>query len=324
MATPNERTLTNLTLVDNEPLNKKKLELDGAYRWLVLTFILNMTNTATPPTLIEDGFLKYFTAVGIRRNGKTYKFNQPLQFAVKKQTNDNGTPSFFQDVDLTADATYDAIVQYTIHFAEDIENENDISALLQTKDLTNLELIISTGDVDDIFSADKPTINTRTVEIEIRDFNGKGREGGDINDPKEEKMTDIFELVEEIDLQVGKTNFTKLAQEIDMVSGSNILEHAGLILDKGLASDDRVTDLRTYNVKPRTSDLERNFKSLSRQTKTNSSTETRIKGFFVIDWQEKLGRAGFVTGVKSKELIQLLTNGIVAGQDKILLYTKFV
>ena len=324
MAIPNERTLTNLTLVDNEPLNKKKLELDGAYRWLVLTFILNMTNTATPPTLIEDGFLKYFTAVGIRRNGKTYKFNQPLQFAVKKQTNDNGTPSFFQDVDLTADATYDAIVQYTIHFAEDIENENDISALLQTKDLTNLELIISTGDVDDIFSADKPTINTRTVEIEIRDFNGKGREGGDINDPKEEKMTDIFELVEEIDLQVGKTNFTKLAQEIDMVSGSNILEHAGLILDKGLASDDRVTDLRTYNVKPRTSDLERNFKSLSRNTKTNSTVETRITGFFKIDWQEKLGRAGFVTGVKSKELIQLLTNGIVAGQDKILLYTKFV
>ena len=324
MATPNERTLTNLTLVDNEPLNKKKLELDGAYRWLVLTFILNMTNTATPPTLIEDGFLKYFTAVGIRRNGKTFKFNQPLRFAVKKQTNDVGTPSFFQDVDLTASATYDAIVQYTVHFAEDILNENDISALLQTKGLTNLELIISTGDINDIFSANAPTINTRTVEIEIRDFTGKGREGGDINDPTEEKMTDIFELVEEIDLEVGKTSFTKLAQEIDMVSGSNILEHAGLILDNGLASDDRVTDLRTFNVKPRTSDLERNFKSLSRQTKTNSTIETRIKGFFVINWQEKLGRAGFVTGVKSKELIQLLTNGIVAGQDKILLYTKFV
>ena len=324
MATPNERTLTNLTLVDNEPLNKKKLELDVAYRWLILTFILNITNTATPPTLIEDGFLKYFTAVGIRRNGKTFKFNQPLQFAVKKQTYDVGTPSFFQDVDLTASATYDAIVQYTIHFAEDILNENDISALQQTKGLTNFELIISTGDIDDIFSANAPTINTRTVEIEIRDFTGKGREGGDINDPKEEKMTDIFELVEEIDLEVGKTSFTKLAQEIDMVSCSNILEHAGLILDDGLASDDRVTELRTYNVKPRTSDLERNFKSLSRQTKTDSKVETRIKGFFVINWQEKLGRAGFVTGVKSKELLQLLTNGIVLTEDKILLYSKFV
>ena len=161
MATPNERTITDLTLVDNEPLNIKKLELDGAYRWLVLTFILNMTNTVTPPTLIEDGFFKYFTAVGIRRNSKTFKFNQPLQFAVHKQTHDVGTPSFFQDVDLTGSATYDAIVQYTIHFAENILNENDISALLQTGKLTNLELIIATGDVNDIFSANAPTINTR-------------------------------------------------------------------------------------------------------------------------------------------------------------------
>ena len=50
MATPNERTLTDMVLVDNEPLNKKKLDLDGAYRWLILTFVLNLTNTATPPT----------------------------------------------------------------------------------------------------------------------------------------------------------------------------------------------------------------------------------------------------------------------------------
>lgn len=324
MATPNERTLTDLVLVDNEPLNIKKLDLDGAYRQIVLTFILNLTNTATPPTLIEDGFFKYFTAVGIRRNSKTFKFNQPLQFAIKKQTADIGTPPFFVDADLTASATYDIIAQYTIHFAEDINNENDISALLQTGNLTNLELVVATGDIDDIFSADAPTINSRKIEIQIRDFTGKGRGGKNINDPREEKMTDIFELVEEFDLEVGKTSFTKLAQEIDMVSGSNILEHAGLVLDAGLLSDDRVTDVRTFNVVPRTSDLESTFKGLNRQTKTNYKLESTLKGFFKIDWQEKLGRAGFVTGVKSKELIQLLTNGVSAGNDKFLLYTKFV
>lgn len=321
---PNERTLTNMTLVDNEPLNKKKLELDGAYRWLILTLTLNMTNTATPPTFKEDGFLKYFTAVGIRKNSKTFKFNQPLRFAVKKQTSDVGTPSFLQDPITTASATYDAIVQYTIHFAENILDENDISALLQTGKLTNLELIISTGDVNDIASANAPTINSRTVEIEVRDFTGKGRNGGDINNPDEEPMTDIIEIVEEIDLEVGKTNFNRLAQEIDMVSGSNILEHAGLVLDNDLASDDRVTDLRTFNVVPRTSDIERNFKSLNRQTKTNFNLENTLKGFFKIDYQEKFGRTGFKTGVKSKELLQLLTNGISAGVDKILLYTKYV
>lgn len=323
MATPNERTLTDLVCVDNEPLNIKKLPLDGAYRWIDLTFILNITNTASPPTLVEDDILNYFSAVGIRKNGKTFKFNQPLRFGYKKQTSDVGTPAFYQAPDLTGSATYDAIVKYRIDFAENVLNENDLSALLQTENLTNLELVISTGDVDDIFASNAPTINSRTVQVEVRDFTGL-LNGKDINDDKVTKMTDIFELVEEIDLEVGKTNFTKLAQEIDMVSGSNILEHAGLILDNGIASNDRVTDLRTWNVKPRSSDVERNFKSLNRSTKTEYNLENTITGFFKIDWQEKLGRAGFKTGDKSDELLQLLTNGITATQDKILLYTKFV
>lgn len=327
MPTPNERTETDLVLVDNEPLNIKKLPLDGAYRWIDLTFILNMTNTGVSPTFLEDDILNYFKAVGIRRNGKTFKFNQPLRFAIKKQTSDFGTPAFFQAPITTVSTTYDAIAQFTIHFAENVLDENDITALLQTGKLTNLELVISSGDVADIASANAPTINSRTVKIEVRDFTGTGNTGKDINMPDKdggEKMTDIFELVEEIDLQVGKTSFTKLTQDIDMVSGSSILEHAGLVLDNGIASNDRVTDLRTFNVTPRTSDLERTLESLVRRTKTEYGLESTIVGFFKIDWQEKLGRRGFVTGDKSKELIQLLTNGIVLTEDKILLYTKFV
>ena len=86
----------------------------------------------------------------------------------------------------------------------------------------------------------------------------------------------------------------------------------------------RISDLRTFNVVPRTSDLEQTWKHLNRETKTNQKLETTLKGFAFIDWQEKLGRAGFKTGVKSKELIQLLTNGIVSPQDKLFLYTKYV
>lgn len=323
MAVPNERPLTDLVLVDNTPLNIKKLPLDGAYRWIDLTFILNMTNGANAAVFHEDDIQNYIKAVGIRKNGKMYKFNQPLRFAIKKQTSDVGTPAFYQAPITTATETYDAIAHYVIHFAENILNENDASALLQTKNLTNLELVIATGDVDDIASAEAPTINSATVEIEIRDFTGKGLKGGDINDDTQEKMTDIFELVEEIDLEAGKTDF-KAPQVIDMVAGANILEHAFLILDNGIASNDRVTDFRTWNAKPRTTDLERGFKKLNRRTKTEYGLESTITGFVKIDWQEKFGRAGFITGVKSSELIQLLTNGITATQDKILLYTKFV
>ncbi|MCJ8305657.1 MAG: hypothetical protein HRU07_01245 [Nitrosopumilus sp.] len=324
MATPNERTETDLILKDNEPLNIKKLGLDGAYRWLKLTVILSMTNLGVAPVFKEDDILNYITAVGIRRNGKFFKFNLPLRFAYKLQTSDVGTPAFYQAPITTINETYDAIAEYTIHFAEDILNENDISALLQTKNLTNLELVISTGDKEDIASVNAPTINSAKVEIEIRDFTGEGRKGGDINDSKSENMTDITEIVEEIDLQTGRTDYVKKAQEIDMVSGSSILVHAGLVLDNGVASNDRVTGFRTWNVPPRTSDFERNFKGLVRDTKTNYALENTINGFFKINWQEKLGRLGFVTGVKSKELIQLLTNGIVSKEDTILLYTKSV
>jgi len=109
MATPNERTLPDFDLVDNEPLNKYKLEMDGAYRWIDLTCILNMTNGGTPPTWIEDHIMNYFTAVGIRLNGKPYKFSQPLRFAVKKQTCDIGTPNFTQAPSDVANETYDAM-----------------------------------------------------------------------------------------------------------------------------------------------------------------------------------------------------------------------
>jgi len=319
---PNERPLTDMILVDNEPLNIKKLPLDGAYQLVDLTFILNMTNGAAVPVFKEDDILNYFTAVGIRKNGKTFKFSQPLRFAYKKQTSDIGTPAFYQAPLTTINSTYDAIVKYTIYFREFINQVNDVSALLQTKNLTNLELVISTGDVNDIASANAPTINTRTVKIEIRDFTGKGTKG-DINDDTQEKMNDISEIVEEIDLESGKTSF-KAPQDVDMVAGSNILEHAGLVLDSGLASDSLVTDIRTWNVKPRSSDLESTFLKLNRDSKTDNVLNSRIKGFFKIDWQEKLGRNGFRTSAKSSELIQLLTNGVVAGTDKILVYTKFV
>ena len=321
---PSERPLTDLVLTDNEPLNIKKMPLDGAYRWWLLTFILNLTNLATAPVFYEDGFFKYFKAVGVRRDGKTYKFNLPLQLAVHKQTADFGTPSFYQAPVTTVSATYDAIVQYKLHFAEIVQDKGDLSALLQTGDLTNLELVIATGDKDDIASANAPTINSAKVEIEIKDYTGKGRNGGDINDPKEEQMTDIIELSEEIDLLPNKTEFDKLAQDIDFTADSNVLETALLVEDNGVRSNDRVTDIKVKRTKTRKDEIERDFPTLVRETKSDHQLESTITGFLIVDWQERFGREGLQTGAKSDELLKLKTNGITATEDKIQVYTKSV
>jgi len=321
---PNERPLTDLVLTDNEPLNIKKMSLDGAYRYWLLTFILNMTNTGVAPTFVEDDILNYITAVGVRLNGKTFKFNVPLRLAVHKQTADYGTPFFYQAPITTVNATYDAIVQYRIDFAEIVRDESDLSALLQTDNLTNLELVISTGDKNDIASANAPTINTATVEIEIKDYTGEDPNGGNINDPTQVTKTNIIEIVEEIDLEANKTEFDKLSQDIDLVAGSNILEHALLITDNGVRSNDRVTDIKVKHTKTRVDEIEKDFQSLVRISKVEHELESIIDGFAIIDWQKRLGRTGLITGIKSDELLKLKTNGITTTQDKIQVYTKSV
>lgn len=329
MLTPYELPFKTLTLVDNKKDNILQLHQDGAYRWIKGRFVINMTNTATPPTFKEDNVLNYIKSLGIRRNGRLFKFDVSLKVHFLKEGINKGTLQAQVAPVTTASATYDAIVNFTMDFAENILDESDITALLQTLNLSLLELVVSTGAVADIASANAPTINSRTIEIETRYYQGTVKQDGeeiDVNDDTQYKVTDIKEISQIVTLEANRIQYDKNAQDIDLMPNAAILETVIMVLDNGIRSNDRVTDVKFKQAKP----VERNIlewvlKHLHEQNKSEYAMETEITGLTKISWQEKLGsRFGLFTGSKSSEILKLLTNGITGTEDTIEIYTRYV
>lgn len=326
---PYELPYKTLTLVDNKKDNIMEMHQDGAYRSISGRLVLNLTNTATPPTFKQDDILNYIKSIGIRKNGRNFKVDVPLKLHYHIETLEKGTPQSKVSPITTASATYDAIVNFVIDFAENRLNESDITALLQTKNLTKLELVIATGSVSDIASANAPTINSRTLELSTRYYQGTVTVNGaevDVNDDTQYQVTDIKEITQEINLEANKTQFDKNAQDIDLMPSAAILAHVLHVTDNGVRSDDRVTDLKYKQARPTERNmLESTWKQIHEKNKSEYAIENEIAGLTKISWQEKLGsRFGLVTSTKSSELLKLLTNGIVAGEDKIEIFTRYV
>lgn len=326
MATPNEKSFKTLTLSDNEPENILELHQNGAYRSIKCRAILNMTNSGSAPTFKEDDILNYFKNVAVRINGKKSVHNLPLKLHhFVEQTVKGAAPKKVDPV-TTVSTTYDAIVNFTIDFAENKLNEFDRSALLQTKNLTNLELVVATGDKDDIASANAPTINSAKIETATRYYTGPEGKASNINDDNEVQKTKITETSEEKDLETDRTIFDKKSQDISLVAGSAILESGLLVTDNGIRSDDRVTDFKFKTVKPSEQEhYESTFKNAHDKNIDQFAMKNEITGFVFHDWREFFeSRSGLVTGARTNDILQLLTNGIVSGEDKIQIYTRSV
>lgn len=322
---PNERSLKTVVLVDDDT-KFFELPLDAAYRWIHGIAKLGLTNTGTSPTFKQDDVLNYYKVVGIRRNGRLFKFNVPLRIHRFLERKNKGEFSYKDDPSTVASAVYMVITEFTIDFAEDVNDDFDIRALLQTKNLSKLELVIETGNKDDIASADAPTITSSTIELDIREFFGD-IEGKDINDSDQIQMTDIIEQVDTIKLETDRSQFDGISQAIDLVANAAIRETALFVLDDDVRSNDLVTDVKFAKARPKKKDfIERTFESLNLKNITTYLLDNRIDGVVFIDWVEKLrSRFGLVTRSKSSELLRLLTsNSVVEANDTILVYTKFV
>lgn len=329
MIKPIEKPFKDLVLSDNKKDNILELHQNGAYRAVDCRLVINMTNGGVAPTFKEDDILNYVKSVGIRINGRIFKRDLPLRFKYHVDSHMKGTKPYKLDPSTTINATYDAIVDFSFDFAESVLNRSDTSALLQTKNLTNLELVVSTGAVADIASANAPTINSRKIEVSTRYYQGTVNSGGaevDINDNTKVTMTDIKESTSIHDLLANMTQFDKVAQDIDLIVGSAILNHALMVTDNGVRSNDRVTDIKFKRAKPIDDDItEVVWKNYNEKSKAEYALENQIVGVAYFDWQEFYAdRFGLQTSSKSSELLKLLTNGIVATEDKIEVYTRYV
>lgn len=325
----NERPLLTETLSDNKE-HKIDLPQDGALRWIHGTLELKGTNTSTAPTFKEDDILNYIESIGIQIGKGGYKFKLPLRTMFLLDEIRKGVKPYKTAPSTTASAVWTGYVDFSIDFAERVLDDNDVSALLQTKNLSSLKLIVKTLDKDAIASANAPTLSDMKLHLDLREYTGDSG-GADINDSNAIQMTNIIESIEEVALEASKTEYDSNAQSVDLVAGAGILEQMFIVTDNELKTDDRVTDMKFARAVrtegfPTGGFIERTFKSLQRRNKIDYALDNILKGTVYINWREKFGsRTGLITRAKSYDLLRLKTDGSVSiTQDKIEIYTKFV
>lgn len=322
---PNERPLGNLKLVNNESENIKTLNQDGAFRWIHGKLKMNLTNNAGIPVFREDSFLRYIKGIIIRRNSKFAKYDLPLDMMNIIAEHNTGKPLTKTEPSDTANATYDVECDFTIHFAERIFDDSDVSALLQTKNLTNLEVVVDTGNENDIAETNPPTINSASIEFDCRDYTGD-IDGKNINDDTEIKLTDIIETVDVYSIENNKTQYSN-PQTIDLPAGASVLEQIIVVKDDGTRSNELVKEFKVRRVRnPRGDFLEKDWKMANSKSKEDFGLDNPITGVFKYDWTEKLAsKFGLITGSKSTEVYQMLTSNTVdKTKDTIEIYTKEV
>ena len=326
----NERPIPSLVLKDNTPENKLELPQDGAYRWIHGRVIFNLTNTAVVPTFRDGDILKYVKFIGIQRNGRGYKYRLPLEVIHKLSILKKGKAPYKKDPSSTASAEYVAIADFEIDFAAFLLAERDTTALLQTKNLSSLHLVVQTGDKNDIASANAPTIDSVRMDLEIREYSGINDAGQDINDSESVKMTDYIQQIETINLEAGRVEFDGKSQAIDLVAGAAILENMLIVRDNGILSDSLVTDIKFSRARadvnfPKKDLIERSWDSLNEKNVTGYNLDQRLDGIVFINWAEKLGNFGLVTRAKSYELLRLKTiAGVAIANDTIEIYSLYV
>ena len=293
---------------DNQAENRSPIPQDGAIRWIHGKVKLNMTNGSTSPTWKEDGILNYIKSIGVLLNGKDWKFKLPAATLFFYETLIKGENPYINNPIQTVDETYDSEFDFVIDFAENHLNESDTTALLQTKNLSNCELVISTGNADYIASANPPTINSAEIELDIREFFPTEKEQ-DINDDKVVRMTPFITSYKDVPLKSGRKQFDNDSQEIDLESDSGILHQLLIAKNDGARSNDLITDVKYFVARPSKKPFfERKWNSINTKNRIDYALRNRLVGVNFVNWVEKLGnRGGLRTNAKSYELLSLLT-----------------
>ena len=328
---PNERPIPDLVLIPDTAENKIALPQDGAYRWIHGRIVFNLTNGTPAPSYKAGNIVNYIKNIAIQKNGRGYKYQLPLEIIHLLSIRKKGKAPYKKQPSTIANAAnYEAIVDFEIDFATFPLSDRDTTALLQTKNLSSLHLIVQTGNKNDIAFPNPPTINSCKIELEIREYTGiDDKTKLDINDDTQVKMTDFIEQHETIDLEAGRNEFDGKSQAVDLVASAAILEHMLLVKDNGVLSDSKVTDVkfaraRTDSNFPKKDFLERSWKHLNEKNVTGYDLDERTTGVVFINWIEKLGQLGLVTRAKSYEFLRLKTFAVNEAQDTLELYTRYV
>ena len=328
-----ERPIGNLPFVASST-QKLVIPRDNAIRRITMRADINYTNTATAPTFVEDDFLNLFANIRVQRNGADNKINVSARMWYYVDDYEKGTPAQKSAVVTTISTTNDWFCTFIADFATFELNEHDISALLQTKNLSSLELQIDWLQASDVASANAPTINAvSTVEVEIREVSGqvldKNGELQDINDDEKIDMANIYEAEQIVTIDSAHTSFDADSLAVDITPApSNIISHGLMVLDQtaphGNKANNLITQVKVQRESPFTYRyLQRFWNNIVDSLKSQLVLNATVTGFIWLDWINRAPN-GLLNNRNTGDLkFRFLTANFVTGQT-IRIYKKYV
>lgn len=329
MPTFTQRPLENIEFKSNET-KSLAIPRDMAIRAIVLRLFVEIVNTATPPTLIEDGLLKLFKKIKLTRNGSDVKFDMSCQMMnyVAKYT--KGTAPNRVDPITGASTTATSEVLLRLDFATNALNQRDTTALLKTRGprLSSLVLAITFGDLDTIASANPGAITEANsgVEVALEEVTGNVIQGGnevDVNSPGYQPI-DYREVSRSVDLEVSaKGSFDDDTQKENVIPApSNIVRNAFLVLDAGVKSDALVTDFKIQRESPiQRRIIQRRWLNFKKEQKAEYQQESLDIGFLYLDYVDLLGIGLINNGAEGDVKYRFLKIASATG-DLLDIYTK--
>jgi|SRR5579872_2495068 len=335
-----ERPIGNIPYASDGLEHNLIIPRDNAIRRVYLRFDFNLTNPAGAPTFTEDDIFNLIKKIRIEEDGANNRINLNGRMWFYIEYNEKETkPNYVAPV-TTVSTTYDATVTLIADFATDRDNEFDISAILQTKKLSNLLLWVTWGLQADLASANAPTINASTnVEVEIRevygtfdwthidkDGNQVTDKGVDVNDPdtyQPKRYTETFTTVK-IDANHASFDDDSLTYSI-APTPSNIVSQAMMVLDQnGLKNNSIVTQFKVQRESPyQLRHIQRKWLSMWDSKKVQQKlSEGLTIGFIFLDWIQESGGTGLINNTKDGDIkYRFLIAGFSAGQT-INIFTR--
>ena len=322
----------NLT-VDELALNNDKLKnlkvsekyiqplpQNGAIRKIACRLEMKLTSGAAAPVLTEINVDSFISGIRIKINGREDRIFTNLHIAREAEKYVRGKEPY--GTELGTDAATDTTVvrHFNIDFAQNILNRNDISALLQTEQLSSVSLIIETGKLSDIGT--NLTLNSAKIDLSAREFYGDG-----INNAEQKSMQKIYQILQSVNIESGRDNFTSDTQDIDMPARKAILDQILLVKDNGIPSDSLIDRFQYMKSLPNKYVLiDSDYATYHENNLAEFGLTSLTKGFTKINFQALIGNPlGYITGSKSYDVLKLLTPAtVVQSEDTIDIFSRYI
>ena len=176
-----EKPIDNGELADLSEGKTLRVELpqDAALRTIYGRIEMIFRTGANPADLREWGTTLFIKRIRIKRNGNETILDVPLRTLEILEEYIEGTTSYGMQLGESVNTDHKAIKRFKIDFARNVLNENELSALQQTQNLSSLYLEVECAKAEDVGT--NLTFVSGKIDLTVRQFRG-AYQGRDIND----------------------------------------------------------------------------------------------------------------------------------------------